>query len=115
MDWESLPVERDPKAHRALWDYVPYLSTNEKHEGRQRTWDYDDDLLYRDASGGNEYECEFCGGITNDPRLLREITLDTGEMYWLCPDCRNYVMCDLGRYEAEGRRWHEHELAHSAI
>jgi hypothetical protein len=114
VDWEALPVERDPKAYRAQWEYVPCWCTDETLRGRHSRWNYDDYLLRRDDPHGHDYECEFCGGVTNDPRLLREITLDTGEMYWLCPDCRNYVMRDLGQHEADGHRGQERELAFSA-
>ncbi|GEM_PF-1574987 len=110
VDWEHLPIERDPNAYKARCNYVPCWSGYDTCIGRQNAWDYDDYMLRRDLPHGYDYECEMCGGITNDSRLLEEVTLDTGELYWLCADCVNYVKRDVNMQQGDDRNEQmEHE------
>ncbi|MCX7001872.1 MAG: hypothetical protein NTV22_01200 [bacterium] len=113
VDWEHLPIERDPSAYKAQWE-MDYQWTHSAH--RTSTYDIFDDDLYRqshlrgtDIVHGCDYECEMCGGLTNNPDFLQEVTLETGDMYWLCKDCTNYIKRDVNMHEVNTITGHMHE------
>jgi len=98
VDWDVLPVERDPTAQReALW-----LDSWED-EWRERmqlslAGEHECATTYPGSYG---YECEFCSGFVIDPRALREMTLPNGEMYLVCRDCADYIKRDMPIHEEQ--------------
>lgn len=80
IDWESLPVERNPED--------------------ENKWDFGSPMFYGKGSISrswmDEWECEFCGAVTTNPSRLQEIVMEDGYTYWVCRDCALYLKHDAG-------------------